>query len=423
MNPFPVVLSMFSRQRFTLILFAGLIAFAVALGVAISAQERALRQGSARASDKFDILVGAPGSQYDLVLAGVYLRLTSMELLPPDIFAQILEHDQVEWAAPLAFGDSAAGYPIVGTTAQFVEHLSEGLSEGHIFETVGQAVIGADVEKSLGETFLSAHGEPGMEDHFHQTRIEVVGRMARTHTPWDRAIAVPVELTWDAHGLESGHAPADENDEHEHEEEHHDGAHDHDHAEPEPDHLGPPFDLEHLPGVPALVVKPVNLAAAYGLRNEFRTARSQALFPAEILVQLYALMGDARAVLNLIVLATQFLVVAAILAGLTIILRLYRSRFATLRVLGATPVYIFIVCWVFFTILVLAGAALGLALGMGAAYAVSGWLSQTTGFAVAATITWSEISLVLGLIAASGVMALIPAFTLYRRPVIEDLAA
>ena len=36
-----------------------LVALAVALGVAVTLQERALRLGSARASDKFDLVVGA----------------------------------------------------------------------------------------------------------------------------------------------------------------------------------------------------------------------------------------------------------------------------------------------------------------------------------------------------------------------------
>ncbi len=40
----------------------------------LTAQERALRQGRARASDRFDLVVAAPGSQTDLLLKVAFLR-------------------------------------------------------------------------------------------------------------------------------------------------------------------------------------------------------------------------------------------------------------------------------------------------------------------------------------------------------------
>ncbi len=40
-----------------------LVALATALGVTVTLQERALRLGSARAADKFDLVIGAAGSE------------------------------------------------------------------------------------------------------------------------------------------------------------------------------------------------------------------------------------------------------------------------------------------------------------------------------------------------------------------------
>ena len=62
MNPWLVVKAGLVRHRTPYALFVLLIAVAVALGVAVSAQEAALRIGSARAADKFDLVVAAPGS-------------------------------------------------------------------------------------------------------------------------------------------------------------------------------------------------------------------------------------------------------------------------------------------------------------------------------------------------------------------------
>jgi putative ABC transport system permease protein len=80
MNPFPIVVALFRRNRATVLLFVCLVMLAVALGVAVSAQERALRQGSARAADRFDLIVGAPGSQTELLMNIVYLQPSAVEL-------------------------------------------------------------------------------------------------------------------------------------------------------------------------------------------------------------------------------------------------------------------------------------------------------------------------------------------------------
>ena len=73
MNPFPLVVAELRRHRLGASAVVALIALAVALGVALGAQESALRRASARAADRFDLVVGAPGSPTQLVLTTVYL--------------------------------------------------------------------------------------------------------------------------------------------------------------------------------------------------------------------------------------------------------------------------------------------------------------------------------------------------------------
>ena len=62
MNPLPMVWADLKAMRLGGLIAVGLIALAVALGVAVGAQERALRQASARAADDFPLVIGAPGS-------------------------------------------------------------------------------------------------------------------------------------------------------------------------------------------------------------------------------------------------------------------------------------------------------------------------------------------------------------------------
>lgn len=449
MNPLPMVRAALLRNRFTALLFVGLIALAVGLGVAISAQERALRLGSARAADRFDLIVAAPGSQTDVLLSVVYLDPTAVELLSPEMTATVLAGQRATFAAPIGFGDSHGGDPVVGTTAGFVEHLSGGLAEGRAFERVNEAVVGALSPLALGAEVEISHGnadgpgggdaddvadqhdgethdhaaheaghdhhdeaghdhaheadeaghtedEPHDEAARHHQAVTVVGRMRPTGTPWDRAIVVPIEYNWAVHGLGTGHAAGDTR-------------------------IGPPFDPAKLPGVPAIVIKPESLVAAYGLRDRYRTIASTAFFPAEALVDLYAVMGNVARIMGALTLAAQVLVVAAILAGILALLDLQRQRFAVLRALGASRGFVFATVWLYVTSLIAVGALIGLPLGWGLAVIVSRLVSAETGMAMQARLGFTEFAMVGALLVCGLVLALVPAALIYRRPVVEAL--
>ncbi len=149
MNPWPLVGASFHRNRSASALF---IAFAVALGVAVSAQERALRKGSAKAADGFDLLVGAPGGATQLLLNAVFLQPGSVDLILGPVWAPLLDEPRAEFASPLAIGDEFEPAHGIGVTAEEDAH------------------AGAD---------------------FH-----VVGVLPRTGRPWDRAIIVAIETVW-----------------------------------------------------------------------------------------------------------------------------------------------------------------------------------------------------------------------------------
>lgn len=406
MNPLPLVLASLRRNRVTASLFVALIAVAVALGIAISAQERALRQGSARAADRFDLIVAAPGSANDVLFSVVYLDPTAVELLDPPMSLNVLNEPRAAFAAPLGFGDNHNGAPVVGTIAAFVEHLSNGLAEGRGFTGINEAVLGALTQGALGDhleighghghggTDADSYGEKGKaESH---ADVVVVGRMKPTGTPWDRAVIVPIEHNWVAHGLGSGHAEGETR-------------------------IGPPFDPEKLPGIPAIVVKPESVAAAYGLRNLYRTASSTAFFPAEVLTSIYAVMGNVAQVMSALTVAAQTLVVAAILAGIFALLDLQRQRFAVLRALGAPARFIFATVWLYVTALIGAGALIGLPLGWAGAALVSRLVASQTGVAMTATIGRTELGLVAILLGVGILLALVPAALVYRRPVVDAL--
>jgi putative ABC transport system permease protein len=394
-NPLPVVRAELRRTRAATIAAVALVAVAVALGVAVTAQERALRAGTARAADAFDVLIGARGSPTQLVLSTVYLQPTALDLLTGPILARLDAEPGVAWAAPIALGDSYRSWPIVGTTDVLATHGgASSLAGGRVFRSAGEAVIGADVPLRLGDRVVPTHGEArgaGHDEVVHGFEYTVVGIRPRLGTPWDRAILVPVEAVWRIHVRPTGHASGTER-------------------------IGPPWDGEVSP-VSAIVVKAASVADAYRLRGRYRTSSTMALFPAEVLVELYGTLGDARDILAAIALVTQSLVVAAVMLAMLTAQAQRRRQLGVLRALGASRTYLFAAVWIQVTLLVACGGVVGLGLGWQAAVVLSRFLQTKTGVSLAAGIAQPELGLVAGVVAVGAVLALVPAWLAYRQSV------
>ncbi|MEM8591237.1 MAG: ABC transporter permease [Pseudomonadota bacterium] len=394
----PLLAGLFLKHRAISSVFVILIAISIAIGTGIIAQERGLREATARSAEKFELIVAAPGNEITAMLASVYLQPTSLPLLGGDIYSRVSDHELVEFATPLAFGDSWNGAPVVGTTPGFVEHLSGGLAEGRLFETTDEAVIGGRIPLGLGDTFEPVHGDGsrGILDE-HGAALSVVGVMPLTGSPWDTAIVVPVEQVWEVHALPTGHGLD------------WDGR------------VGPPFEAENFPGTPAILVGVETLWASYALRAEFTNPETMAFFPGTVLAELHAIMGDIRQLMSVLAIASQFLVAIAVLAGLAMLSLLLARRLALLKALGAPQRFIFAVTWSFATLLILSGAALGVALSFAATRVISGVITARTDILVNTRLGWDELHLVAAFASLSGLLALLPAWRASRRPVIDNL--
>jgi putative ABC transport system permease protein len=405
MNPWPIIIADLRHLRWVAWAVPLLVAVAVAIGVAIGAQERALRTSSARAADDFDMLIGAPGSQTQLVLTTVYLQPDALPLVDGAILKALSHDARVAAAAPIAFGDTVRGYPVIGTTRDFATRWGRiGPSEGQLFANDQEAVIGADVKLALGEEITPSHGigqhrlplgieTPEEHEHKHEGfRYKVTGRLPPLGSPWDRAILVPIESVWDIHGLGNGHA-----------------------ARNAP--IGPPFDTERVPGVPAIVVKPKSVAAAYALRGQYRQGGSMALFPAEVLVSIYRTMGDARDVLMIVSALNNTLIFIATILLLIAFTGLRRKRYAVLRALGAPRLYVLLAVWLQTVLLLTAGALAGLPLALLATKAVAVAVQSSTGLQLTVGMAASDLLFVLALVGIGSILSLIPALISYRIPV------
>jgi putative ABC transport system permease protein len=403
MNPLPLVFAEIRRNVAGCGAVVVLLAIAVGLAAAIGAQERALRTTSARAADRFDLIVGAPGSPTQLVLTTVYLQPAALELVTADTLLRLQGEAGASAVVPVAVTDSYRGYPLVGTTAAFATHDGKlGPFEGRVFERSGEALIGAAVDLPVGARFRPAHGSPAenaLETHDHDAQVAIVGRLVSTGTPWDRAIIVPIETVWTMHApVASSGSPRERS-----------GRLD--------DALGPPWSPASARPVSAIVVKPHTVADAYRLRQQYRGRETIALFPAEALNPLYALLGNVSDLLRWMAFAFDALLMAAVLLVIVAVLAARRESIGVLRALGAPPTFVFMTIWIHGALLVAGGALGGLAFGAVLVRALSGAAGQRLGLTIQASIGVPEVLMATGMLAIGSVLAALPSLLTLRTPV------
>jgi len=368
-----------------------MVSAATALGMAVRMEERALRLGSARAADSFDMVIGAPGSETQLVLSTIFLQPSPLTLLPGEMLRRLSQDPRVEYAAPVGFGDSYYGRQIIGTTAEFVAKSGFELAEGTNFATPQDAVIGARIPMALGDEIKPQHGLTALpaEEH-HDASYRVVGRLAPSHTPWDRAIMVPIEGVWHIHGLWN-------HDDHE-----------------EAAHFGPPWQAD-IPGVPAILIKPKTIANAYQLRGDYRNETSVAVFPAEVLTRLYATLGDARLALTAIAIGTQVLAMAAVILVTMAHLAQRKRQIGALRAFGAPRLAVFGIVGSELLRVIGSGVALGVGLGYLAARAMAMIFARQSGISLPVSVNGADIGFAGLLLTVAALIAVIPAIYAYRQ--------
>lgn len=366
-----------------------LIALASAVTVVFSIQERAVKFGSARASDPFDLIVAAPASNVDVLLATIYLQPTALPLLSSDVLSSLRSHPDVAFAAPVGFGDRVAGYPLVGTTNAMLSHLAD-MPESTWFTAVDQAVVGNDVPLVIGDSVHSQHGHIDADAVEHDVDLVVVKRLPATGTRWDSAVIVPIESMWKMHGL---------------------GVY----------NLAEAGVGRHTPGVPAIVVSAINTGALYQLRQQYNSDSSMAFFPAEVLSRLYTVLGSVAGVVRVLTLLTQLLVVLAVMLSVFILMRSMASRFATLHALGAPRIFRFSLVWAYVAILVMLGIVVGLFLGWVLAVLLADTLSAYMKVPVLPVLTFTEWKITAVFLDVTLLLAILPAWLVSRQQRSEQL--
>lgn len=194
------------RQHFVSTAITALcVALATGLIMAVFAINQQTRQAFTGGPVGFDAVLGARGSQLQLVLNSVFHLETSPGNIPWSMYKAVEKQRGVSLAVPYAVGDNYRGYRIVGTTGDMFDKFEyqKGkkfeMARGRTFDASRQeAVLGSFVAEQtglkVGSKFQPSHGlTEDPNGHSHAEEYIVTGIMAPTNSPSDRVIWIPLE--------------------------------------------------------------------------------------------------------------------------------------------------------------------------------------------------------------------------------------
>lgn len=158
LSPYAMIATLLRRYKKVNGLIVIILGICLSVSLAIQATATAYKHAMAKVANRFELVVTAPGSKIDMMLSTVYLQPVAAPLLSGEIYTAIANDDQVAVATPIAYGDSYAGYPIVGSTNSFIKYLSDNDIEGRYFTHQNEAIVGLGVNLAIGDTFVPQHG-------------------------------------------------------------------------------------------------------------------------------------------------------------------------------------------------------------------------------------------------------------------------
>ncbi len=275
-------------------------------------------------------------------------------------------------AAPIMFGDATESGPLVGTSPDFFSRNSEvQITEGRVFRAANEAVVGYRSPAAIGTKVRPIHGDANDPKGAtpHGFEFVVVGRARSTGTRWDFATLVPIATL--------------------------DKIHFHDVSEPQ-----------------VIAVSAQNVADAYRLRHTFRKAGLVAAFPAELLVELDAILDVPRTIIKIAIQALQ-----ALLLGVAILF-LVRIAFE-LRPQADTALhdgtienrnFVFRQYWIASFATIATSITVGLALGELALPLLAGLASDWLGVTLNGHLSAQELQSAASQLGIAAAACIIPAF-------------
>jgi putative ABC transport system permease protein len=352
-----------------------------------------------------DLIVGARTGDINLLLYAVFHMGAATQNISWKTYQELESLSSVDWAVPISLGDSHQGYRVTATTPAYFKHYRYAelqplsFSAGQPFEAVYDVVLGAEVARKLGyklgDELVLSHGLGVTSFSNHKDKpFRVSGLLEATGTPVDKSLYISlsgmeaIHIGWN-NGVNSAPTPIT-------------------------------YTRSLTPkSVTAVLLGLKQRTATFRLQrvvNEYRDEALLAILPGVTLAKLWqitAVMEQSLRVIAILILVSSLLgLIAMLLASI----RERQREIAVMRVMGASPWFIFSLIEIEVMIVTFIGYLIGL-LGLATSFelAKSTALEQF-GLHLSANLFNLEQLIYLGLIMAAALIAgLIPAIMAYKQ--------
>jgi len=404
------------NRRFTLVPTVCSIALSTFMLIGVERIRTDLRDSFTSAVSGTDLIVGArTGSTQLLLYAVFHIGAATNDIRWSSV--QALEQQRgVAWVVPLSLGDSHRGFPVLGTSAGYFEHLRYGdqqslrLEQGSVFADLFDAVIGAEVADRLGyrlgQRITLAHGSGDLHLSDHADKpFRITGILARTGTPVDRTVHISLEAMQALHVDWFAGAPIP-------------GGH------IDPDRVRS-MNLQPK-AVTAALVGLKNRAAVFSVQrqvNQFAAEPLMSILPGVALDELWDVIGTGEQALLLMSALVAAVSMAALVSVVLAGLNERRRELAVLRAVGASPHHVLLLLALEGSMVTISGIAVGIVAMVGALVAAGPWLQSAYGLTLhAAQPTNLQWALLAGLLLAGSLAGLLPGWRAYRLALADGLA-
>ena len=191
----------------TLLLVLALSAF-LGLPLVMRAMSAVIQQSLIARAEATPLVLGTKGSSLDLVIEALYFQPKGVEALTV-ADAEEIDRSGLARAIPLRTGLMARKLPVVGTSLDYFAFRQLRVDRGRPLAVLGECVLGADAARSLGvepgESIVTTPSALFDLAGVYPLKLRVVGVLAPSFGPDDRAIFVDVKTAWVAEGLGHGH--------------------------------------------------------------------------------------------------------------------------------------------------------------------------------------------------------------------------
>jgi putative ABC transport system permease protein len=398
---------------FTTIMTVFSIALSVLLLVGVDRIRQGTQVGFEGTLSQTDLVVGARGGSLPLLLYAVFHIGTANNDISFASYQHFAGHPAVLWTIPLSLGDSHRGFRVVATDDNFYQHyryrgdrslqLAEGTRPEGIFEATLGSAVASQLHYHLGQKIVLSHGLEGSFLRHTADPFTVVGILARTATPVDRAIYITLWGDEAMHlGWQNGAPP----------------------LQAIPESQIHKADL-HINTISAFLLRSKSRMSTLYLQREINTYQPEpltAIIPALTLRDLWSVLSAADVALSLVSGAVLVVGLLVMLTALYTALNERRREIAVLRTLGLNARQIFTLFILESMLISALGAILGLAAAYLVLYAIRIPVENRYGIPLAMVgVSMRVCYYVVAVVVAGALLGFIPAVRAYRNALLDGL--